>query len=249
MATYVVEKDALAGWESSGRKFGIAGVTAAAVAFICWAAMRGPAYGSAPAPAFSGLFLSAMVWVGGGVFFFMTILVLESILRSREARGIVTIDDEGVLRQIGARTRLLTWGEIAGYVFRSGGGVTLVSREANRQIKIPRSLDDYRGCLSELRARKLEVLPESRLNQSTSRKVTWWEGLRIYVGTTSVIFAFDRGLSPRARIVSLALGIAMFLWLTIDEKRWKESGWPRWLYLPFYLGAVEWIEHLLAHHH
>jgi hypothetical protein len=76
----------------------------------------------------------------------------------------VTVDDLGVTRQNGERSRKLQWKEIEGYV-TIGGGIALVPREGSQTIEIPRFLDDYRGCIAEIEARGVGRLPPSRLKR------------------------------------------------------------------------------------
>jgi hypothetical protein len=189
MATYVAESDTYAGW-STGRNFGYFGLVAGAVALAGWAWMYGHLHGFEPANLSDQLFIAAMTWIGGGVFAVMSLCVYGSILLSGRSRGTVVIDDKGVLRQIGKRSQMLAWDEIEGFVPLPYGGVTLVSRKGSGSIVIPRTLDDYRGCLAELQAKGLESLPSSRL------RVKGWRGWWRQIGTFASTYAFLLSYSP-----------------------------------------------------
>jgi hypothetical protein len=166
MATYIAEADSDAGFGSTGKYFAYFGLAAGAVGLTGWAAMHGHLPGLQTGDAGDQLLLVAMEWVGTGLFVIMAVAVLGSLILSSKSRGTVTIDDLGVTRQIGKRNRMLRWPEIEGFVATPiSGGVTLIPREGNQMIVIPRFLDDYRGCIAEIKARGVGSLPASSLKR------------------------------------------------------------------------------------
>jgi hypothetical protein len=164
MTTFTAEDDTYAGFDSTGKYFGYFGLAAGAVGITGWAAIHGHLPGLMPADAVGQFFLAAMEWIGIGLFVILGVAALGSLILSSKSRGTVTIDDLGVTRQIGERSRKLQWQEIEGYVVISGG-IALVPREGNQMIEIPRFLDDYRGCIAEIQARGVGRLPPSRLKR------------------------------------------------------------------------------------
>jgi len=121
MSTYVAEDDSYAGFDSTGKYFGYFGLAAAAVGLTGWAAAHGHLPGLKPAEVGDQLLLFAMQWIGFGLFVILALAALGSLILSSKSRGTVTIDDSGVTRQIGERSRTLKWQEIEGYVTVSGG--------------------------------------------------------------------------------------------------------------------------------
>jgi len=242
MAAYVAESDTFAGW-STGRNFGYFGLLGGAVGLTGWAALHGRLPGLMPTAASDQLFLWGMEWVGGGLFALMAIAVLGSLIRSSQSRGTVVLDDVGVTRRIGGRSRMLRWDEIEGMAPTPYGGVTLVSREGDRRIEIPRFLDDYRGCIAELRARNLANLPASRLK----RKGTWQQWLAIYAYTYTYLLARDARVSHAGRIASLCIWMALFLWTTMDEKRREDRYWIGWLSMTSFAVLLAWLLYRMAH--
>lgn len=164
MTTYIAEDDTYAGFDSTGKYFGYFGLVAGAAGLTGWAAVHGHLPGLRPADALGQLFLAAMEWVGIGLFVILGTATLGSLILSRKSRGTVTIDDLGVTRQIEENSRTLQWQEIEGYVVVSGG-IALVPREGSQGIEIPRSLDDYRGCIAEIEVRGIRRLPPSSLKR------------------------------------------------------------------------------------
>lgn len=237
MTTYVVESDAYAGWGSAGRSFLYAGLVAGAIALVGWAGMHGHLYDRDSA---DQLFFAAMAWIGGGVFVVMGTAVLGSIIISTRSRGTVTITDEGVLRKTGTASRILEWKEIQGFVTMPYGGVTLVSHKDNRQIFIPNSLDDYRGCIAEFKAKNIESLPSSYLQQ----KRRWWHRMGRFICAFSFIVAFTARNSHTARLIGLCIGTATFVWLFIEDSQVKNRGWLRWAIFAIFMGALLWAVHL-----
>lgn len=105
-----------------------------------------------------------MEWMGIGLFLILGVATLGSLILSSKSRGTVTVDDLGVTRQVGERSRKLQWQEIEGYVVIYAG-IALVPHEGSQMIEIPRFLDDYRGCVAEIEARGVGRLPPSRLKR------------------------------------------------------------------------------------
>ena len=85
MATYIAEADSYAGFGSTGKNFGYFGLVAGAVGLTGWAAMHGHLPGLQPADAGSQLMLTAMEWIGGGVFGLMAVAVLGSLMLSSKS--------------------------------------------------------------------------------------------------------------------------------------------------------------------
>ncbi len=95
---------------------------------------------------------------------------------SSKSRGTVAVDDLGVTRQIGERSRMLRWVEIEGFVVTPiRGGVTLIPCEGRRTMMIPRFLDDYRGCIAEIKARGVKNVPpdNTQVRRVDRKKITW----------------------------------------------------------------------------
>ena len=177
--------------------------------------MHGHLPGLQPADVGDQLLLVAMEWIGGGLFAIMAVAVLGSLMLSGKSRGTVTVDDLGVTRQIGEQSRTLRWQEIEGFVVTPiRGGITLIPREGNQMIAIPRFLDDYRGCVAEIKARGVGSLPASRLK----RKRGWREALLTYAGILAFTFANDArdargevgGPAGLCRVFCLADGLRRF---------------------------------------
>jgi len=164
MTTFTAEEDTYAGFDSTGKYFGYFGLAAGAVGITGWAAIHGHLPVLRPADAMDQFVLAAMEWIGTGLFVVLGVATLGSLILSSKSRGTVTVDNLGVTRQIGKRSRKLQWQEIEGYVVISGG-IALVPRGGSQMIEIPRFLDDYRGCIAEIEARGVGRLPPSRLKR------------------------------------------------------------------------------------
>jgi hypothetical protein len=162
LATYTAVDDSYAGFNSTGKYFGIFGLVAGAAGLTGWAAVHGHLLGLKPAGAMDQLFLLAIEWIGFGLCAFLGIATLGSLILSNKSRGTVSIDALGVRREIGETSLMLPWREIEGYVVITGG-IALVPREGRQKIEIPRFLDDYRGCIGEIEARGVCRLPPNRL--------------------------------------------------------------------------------------
>ena len=152
MATYGAES--YAGFTGSGKYFGYFGLAAGAVALTGWATMQGQLPWLQPDDASGQLLIAAMTWIGCGLAAIMAVATLGLLILSRESQGTVTVDDAGVTRRVGEQDWMLRWNEIEGFVVtRIDGGIALIPREGRQTIAIPRSLDDYRGCIAEIEAR------------------------------------------------------------------------------------------------
>ena len=239
MATYIAEADSYAGFGSTGKYFGYFGLAAGLVSMTGWALMHGHLPGLQPADVGDQLLLVAMEWIGGGLFAIMAVAVLGSLMLSGKSRGTVTVDDLGVTRQIGEQSRTLRWQEIEGFVVTPiRGGITLIPREGNQMIAIPRFLDDYRGCVAEIKARGVGSLPASRLK----RKRGWREALLTYAGILAFTFANDARETHAVRLVGL-LGFAGYsAWLMVfGDLQLEDHGWVRWVSALPLLAMLAWL--------
>jgi hypothetical protein len=239
MATYIAEADSYAGFGSTGKYFGYFGLAAGAVGLTGWAAMHGHLPGLQPADAGDQLLLLAMEWIGSGLFVVMAVGVLGSLLLSSKSRGAVTIDDLGVTREIGERSRILRWQEIEGFVVMPiSGGITLIPRDGSRMIVIPRFLDDYRGCIAEIKSRGVGSLPGSRLK----RKRGWRQVLLTYGGILAFTFANDTRETHAMRLVGL-LGFAGYsVWLmAFEDLQLEDHGWVRWVSAVVSMAMLAWL--------
>lgn len=250
MATYIAEADSYAGFGSTGKNFGYFGLVAGAVGLTGWSAMHGHLPGLQPADAGSQLMLTAMEWIGGGVFGLMAVAVLGSLMLSSKSRGTVTVDDLGVTRQIGERSRMLRWVEIEGFVVTPmRGGITLIPCEGKRMIVIPRFLDDYRGCIAEIKARGVKNLPPDnvQVRRVVRKKMTWKQVILTYAGT----FAFTLASNPHEihslRLVALVGCVGYFAWVMTDNTELEDYGWVRWFGSALLAGMLAWLVRHMMH--
>jgi hypothetical protein len=245
MATYVAEGDSYAGFGSTGQYFGYFGLAAGAVALTGWAALHAHLPGWRSADAGSQLMLMAMEWIGGGLFVLMTVCVIGSLMLSNKSRGTVAVDHLGVTRQIGERSQLLRWDEMEGFVATPmSGGVTLIPREGRRTIAIPRFLDDYRGCIAEIKARGVKNLPPD--NSQVRRARSKDRGGRQALLTYTSIFAFTLASNAREthtmRVAGLVSCIGYFAWLLMtDDPALEDHGWVRWLGGAVLVAMLGWL--------
>jgi hypothetical protein len=189
--------------------------------------------------------LLAMVWIGSGLFAMMAVAVLGSLMLSGKSRGTVTIDDLGVTRQVGERSRTLRWPEIEGFVVTPiRGGITLIPRQRNQRIAIPKFLDDYRGCIAEIKARGVGNLPASRLK----RKRGWRQALLTYPGILAFTFAYDTRVTHAMRLVGL-LGYAGYsVWLMFSKDlELEDHGWVRWTGAAGLVAMLAWLLWRMMH--
>jgi hypothetical protein len=251
MATYVSESDSYAGFGSTGKYFGYFGLAAGAVGLTGWAAMHGMLPGLRPADAGSQLLIAAMAWIGCGVFVLMMICVLGSLMLSGKARGTVSVDDLGVTRQIGERSRMLRWPEMEGFVVTPiTAGITLIPREGKGTIVIPRFLDDYRGCVAEIKARGVKLLPpdNAQVQLAVRRKRTWRDFLLGYTGTLAYTFAYDARGPHVMRLIGLAGCVGYFGWLILfEDMQLEDSGWVQWFGGAALAGLLAWLVRHMMH--
>jgi hypothetical protein len=243
MATYAVESDSYAGFGSTGKYFLYFGLAAGAVGLTGWAAMHSLLPGLRSADAGSQLFLVAIAWIGGGLSLLLMVALLGSLMLSSKSRGTVAVDDVGVLRRIGKRSRMLRWEEIEGFVATPiSGGVTVIPRSGRGIIEIPRFLDDYRGCLAELKAHGVQSLPTSRLKP----KRGWRQALRNFAVVYMFLLAYDARSSHAIRLACFFIWIGFFVWSLIDEEL-NGRAWFRWFSGVVFLVMVTWAIHHMVH--
>ena len=251
MATYAVERDDYAGWSGAGRTFGVFALASGAIALIGWASLHGVTYGAKGATPSGQLLLSAMMWVGVGLCVLMAIAFLGSLLLSSKARGTVLVDDMGVTRQIGERSRMLRWDEIEGFVVTPiSAGVTLIPREGKGTIVIPRFLDDYRGCIAEIKARGVKLLPpdSAQVRSVIRKKTTRRQILLTYVGVFAFMIANNPRESHATRLVGLVSCAGYFAWVaTMDTPELEDHGWVRWFGGGLLAGLLAWLVHHMMH--
>jgi len=251
MATYVAESDSYAGFRSTGQYFGYFGLAAGAVGLTGWAAMHGRLPGLRSIDAGSQLMLMAMEWIGGGLAALMAVCVLGSLLLSSKSRGTVTIDDLGVTRQIGERSRMLRWAEMEGFVVTPiSAGVTLIPREGKQTIVIPRFLDDYRGCIAEIKARGVKLLPtdSAQVQRVHRKKTTWQQALLSYGGILAFTFANNPRETHTIRVAGLMSCIGYFAWVMMtDDAALEDHGWVRWFGGAVLVGMLGWLVRHMMH--
>ena len=251
MATYIAEADSYAGFGSTGKYFGYFGLVAGAVGLTGWAAMHGHLPGLQPADAGDQLLIAAMAWIGGGLAAIMAVAVLGSLMLSSKSRGTVTVDDLGVTRQIGERSRMLRWVEIEGFVVTPiRAGVTLIPRGGRPTIVIPRFLDDYRGCIAEIKARGVKNLPpdNAQVRRVVRKKMIWNQAILTYAG----ILAFTLASSPRethtVRVVGLVGYAGYFAWLMMfEDMELEDYGWVRWGSGVVLVAMLGWLVRHMMH--
>lgn len=241
MATYTAVPDTYAGWQT-GRQFGAFGLAAGAVGLAGAAAMHGWLPGLRPQHADAELFFTAMQWIGFGLCALMTFCVLGSMEISRKSRGSVTVDDVGVARQIGKRRQMLRWEEIEGFVPMSSGGVTLVPTSAAKPILIPRSLEEYRDCIAELKAHQLESLPADRLRRPPGFRTSFWHtAVRTFFFLLPWTLAFDASSPHPDRILGLAGVIAYATWEFLRAGQARNGSGSRSGVAIVFAGLLAWL--------
>jgi hypothetical protein len=243
MATYLVLPDDYAGWNGAGRNFALVGAGSGIAALLCWAATHGHFPHVAPTAASDQLFLSAIVWIGTGIFALMAFAAFGSILLSSRSRGTLTVTEQGVARSIGNRTRSLAWHEITGFVPMPYGGVTLIPTPGKPRIVVPRFLDDYRACIAELKEQGLQRLPPSALR----KKTTWLQRGKYFLATFLYLSATSRGYSHATRITLLIATVCFCLWLWKNERTDEAFPAPRWLTVASCAALIAWTFWRMAH--
>lgn len=250
MATYVAEVDSYAGFGSTGKYFGYFGLAAGAVGLTGWAAMHQHLPSLQPADASGQLLIAAMMWIGGGLAAIMAAATIGSLMLSRRSRGTVTVDDAGVTRQIGRRSRMLRWMEIEGFVVTPlQGGVTLIPREGRRAIVIPRFLNDYRGCIAEIKARGVRILPpdNAQVRRVDRKKTTWKQVILAYAGVLAFFFAGEPHAIHALRLVALVGFVGCFAWMMTDNPELEDDGWVRWFGRALLAGMLAWLVWHMMH--
>ena len=251
MATYAVERDDYAGWSGAGRSFGLVTLASGAIALIGWASLHRVTDGRTSTTPSGQLLLSAMMWVGVGLCVLMGIAFLGSLLLSSKARGMVLVDDLGVTRQIGERSRMLRWDEIEGFVVTPiSAGVTLIPREGRQTIVIPRFLEDYRGCIAEIKARGVKLLApdNAQVRLAMRKKATWKQVLLSYGGVLAFMIANNPRDSHALRLVGLASCVGYFAWVAMtDTPELEDHGWVRWFGGALLAGMLAWLVWHMMH--
>jgi hypothetical protein len=251
MATYIAERDSYAGFGRTGKYFGYFGLAAGAVGLTGWAAIHGHLLAAQPEDAGGQLMLFAMEWIGGGLFGLMAVCVLGSLLLSSKSRGTVIVDDLGVTRQIGERSRMLRWPEIEGFVVTPiRAGVTLIPREGRQTIVIPRFLDDYRGCIAEIKARGVRLLPpdNSQVRLAIRKKPTWRQAILGYLGILGFTMASNPRETHAMRIVGLAGYVGIFVvTLLFEDVDLEDYGWVRWVGGAVLVAMLGWLVRHMMH--
>jgi len=216
MATYTIGPDRFAGWQGVGRQFTGVALASGAIAGLCWIAAHG---GFGPLRAASDqVLVSIVLCISLGLCGLTFMGVLLCIAYSVLYRGTIAVDDIAVHRRVGRRHTLLRWEEIAGSI-PAVGGLALVSVLGNRRLVIPRSLDDFRGCLAEIRAhnprlRTLEIPPSSR-----ARNLVRYLALYLAVlGSGSIFHHHSLGVRLQITLVCLAL---MGLFTLTSMRLWR----------------------------
>lgn len=251
MATYIAERDSYAGFGSTGKYFGYFGLAAFAVWLTGWSAIHGHLPALQSEDAGGQLMLLAMEWIGGGVFALMGLAVLGSLMLSNKSRGTVAVDDLGVTRQIGERSRMLRWQKIEGFVVTPiRAGVTLIPREGRRTIVIPRFLDDYRGCVAEIKEKGVVLLPPDnpQVRLAMRKKRTWRQVMLGYTGVFAFMTAYNVREPHTLRVAGLIVYAVYFMWLTIFEDiELEDYGWARWVSGAVLVAMLWWLVRHMAH--
>ncbi len=250
MATYVAEADSYAGFGSTGKYFGYFGLLAGTVGLVGWAAMHQHLPSLQPADMGSQLLIAAMMWIGGGLAAFMAVLTLGSLMLSSKSQGTVTVDDLGVTRQIGKRSLMLRWIEIEGFVVTPiQGGITLIPREGRRAIVIPRFLDDYRGCIAEIKARGVRILPpdNAQVRCVKRKKTNWKQAIPVYAGVLAFFYAGEPHAIHALRLVALLGFVGCFAWAITVNPELEDHGWVRWFEGALPVGMLAWLVWRMMH--
>jgi hypothetical protein len=146
---------------------------------------------------------------------------------------------------------MLRWPEMEGFVVTAmRGGVTLIPREGKQTIVIPRFLDDYRGCVAEIKARGVRLLPpDNRQVRRTMRRERTWRQVIVGYGST---LAFTVAYNPRephaVRLVGLMGCVGYLAWLiSSEDTELEDHGWVRWCGGTVLAGMLTWLVHHMMH--
>jgi hypothetical protein len=193
----------------------------------------------------------AMEWIGGGLFGLMAVCVLGSLLLSNKSRGTVTVDDLGVTRQIGERSRMLRWPEIEGFVVTPiSAGITLIPRGGRQTIVIPRFLNDYRGCVAEIKARGVRLLPPDnpQVRLAIKKKQTWRQAILGYLGILGFTIANNPRETHAMRVAGLAGYVGIFVvTLLFEDLDLEDYGWVRWAGGAALAATLAWLVRHMIH--
>ena len=211
MATYLVGPDDYAGWNPTGRNFALIGAGVGAAGLLSWMSLHHHLGAFRPTAASDKLFLAGLVWLGLGGFCLSAFAALGSMMLSLRSRGTVSITAEGVFRAVQSHTDSLAWSEINGFVPMPYGGVTLISAPEKPNIVIPRSSNDYRACITEIKDHGIPVLPTSSLRQK--RKTTWVDAVQNFSFILLSSIAMDSHESHRVRIASFSGAILLVVYV------------------------------------
>jgi len=239
MSVYLFDGDIYYGWKSFGRSFALVGVVALAVGAAGFSLNHGhPAHPLDPS---DQLFASALQWIGFGLSAIMALAAFGSILISSKERGDVEVTGQGVRRIYNPdNEEFFPREEIAGFVARPSGGVTLVGSENQRQMIIPRSIEGYRDCIAELKAMGIQPLPASR--KLLRRKRTLSEHIINFIAAFTGCLYFDKRFSLREHhILGVSLLAICLLITELEERRTgKRRGWIDWLGMAILLTCIVW---------
>jgi hypothetical protein len=115
---------------------------------------------------------------------------------------------------------------------------------------IPRFLDDYRGCIAEVKERGVALLPPDnpQVRLVVRKKRTWQQAVLAYAGTFSFTLAYNARESHAMRVVGLVGCVGYFAWLMLFEDRELEDhGWVRWVGWAALVVMLGWLVRHMAH--
>ncbi len=226
MATYLVMPDDYAGWNPTGRNFALAGGAIGFVGLLSYLSLHHRLGEFRPSAASDELFLQGLVWLGGGAFFLMGFAAAGSIMLSLKSRGTVNVSDEGVSRQGSSHIFNLAWQDIEGFVPMPYGGVTLISTTAEKNLVIPRFLDDYRACIAEIKQHGVGLLPPSRLRQR--RQINWRDQWKSCLCVFFYTFAIGTHEPRVVQVSSCAASGMLWIWMLREEWTKPDQTGSRW---------------------
>jgi hypothetical protein len=146
---------------------------------------------------------------------------------------------------------MLRWDEIEGFVVTPiRAGVTLIPREGKGTIVIPRFLDDYRGCIAEIKTRGVKLLPpdNAQVQIMNRKKITWKQALLSYGAIFAFTLASDARETHTVRLVGLVCWVGYFAWLAMtDVPELEDHGWVRWFGGALLAGMLVWLVRHMTH--
>ena len=119
------------------------------------------------------------------------------------------------------------------------GGVTLVAAPGKVDIVIPRFLDDYRACVTEIKNHSIQAISPSRLRRK--RKTTWIESIRAFLLACLVSLAMNSHASHRVRIAAFSALIAGVAWMLKSSWEKTDQTIPRWVEILILLGLALYV--------